>query len=43
MTTENSINHAATTAVLLGLIVRSFGLATGVALGILAMSALFSG
>ena len=43
MTNEHHINHAATTAVLFTLVMRSFGLATGVGLGILLMSALFTG
>ena len=42
MTHDNSVNHAETSAVLFGLVVRSFGLATGVGLGILLVSALFS-
>ena len=36
-------NHKATTVVLVGLIVRSFGLAAGVGLGILLASELFTG
>jgi len=36
-------NHKATTVVVVGLIARSFGLATGIALAILLASALFSG
>jgi len=36
-------SHKATTVVVVGLIARSFGLATGVALAILLASALFSG
>jgi hypothetical protein len=36
-------NHKATTVVVFGLIARSFGLATGVALAILLASALFGG
>ncbi len=43
MTNDHHINHSATTVVLLGLIMRSFGLATCIGLGILLMSALFSG
>jgi hypothetical protein len=42
MVNENGVNHAATSAVLLGLVVRSFGLATGVGFGILVVTALFS-
>jgi hypothetical protein len=42
MANEHGVNHAATSAVLLGLVMRSFGLATGVGLGILLVSALFS-
>jgi hypothetical protein len=42
MVNENGVNHAATSAALLGLVMRSFGLATGVGLGILLVTALFS-
>jgi len=42
MTNDNNLNYAATTGVLVGLVMRSFGLAAGVGLGILLMSALFS-
>lgn len=43
MTNESGTNHLATTTVLVSLIVRSFGVATGIGIGILLAAALFSG
>ena len=43
MTNDTSLTHADTTGVLLSLILRSFGLATGIAIAILLAAALFSG
>jgi hypothetical protein len=40
--TQPAFNHNATRVVLVGLIARSFGLATGVGLAILLASALFA-
>lgn len=43
MQTNGQMTHAAATAVLTGLVARSFGVAAGIGLTILAVTALFGG